>query len=286
MDKVDADRYGLYQAVEHSDYRMNVYIDRHNQRVKLLEYEGDAGRTADRLIELCRDYNMGKVICTIPETDSEVFVNRGYVPEGVISRYFRGEPARCVSYFGQTQRAVSRHTEKEDAIIEKAREVKGQYSNSEEPGFIVRTPTGDDAEEMAGLFGTVFKTYPTPMDSAEYIRKVIGKQVMFKVVEYQGRIVSAASADMNIRYLNAEITDCATLEEFRGRGLLSGLIYQIEQRLKEEGFIALYSLSRALSAGINIVLSKHGYEYAGRLINNCNIMGKFEDMNIWEKSIN
>lgn len=63
------------------------------------------------------------------------------------------------------------------------------------------------------------------------------------------------------------------------------LVHHLEQELKIKGFITLFSLSRALSTGINIVFSKHGYEYTGRLVNNCNIMGRFEDMNIWVKSL-
>jgi hypothetical protein len=69
-----------------------------------------------------------------------------------------------------------------------------------------------------------------------------------------------------------------------GKGVLSQLIYHLEQELADKGFITLFSLSRALSSGINIALSKHGYDYTGRLVNNCNIMGRFEDMNIRVKT--
>lgn len=37
--------------------------------------------------------------------------------------------------------------------------------------------------------------------------------------------------------LNAEITDCATYENFRGRGLFSSLIIELEKDLKVKGFI-------------------------------------------------
>ncbi len=141
-----------------------------------------------------------------------------------------------------------------------------------------------DTDSIARLFKEVFKTYPTPMDDPAYIKKVMGKQVLFKVAFIGNELISAASADMNTRMLNAEITDCATLPEHRGKGVLSQLIYHLEQELAAKGFITLFSLSRALSSGINIALSKHGYIYTGRLVNNCNIMGRFEDMNIWVKT--
>jgi beta-lysine N6-acetyltransferase len=66
---------------------------------------------------------------------------------------------------------------------------------------------------------------------------------------------------------------------------LSSLIFSLENELKQEGFYTLYSLSRAVNVGINMVLSKHGYNYTGRLIDNCNISRGYEDMNIWVKEI-
>jgi len=99
------------------------------------------------------------------------------------------------------------------------------------------------------------------------------------------KIVSAASADMDYTNLNAEITDCATYPEYRGQGLLSNLVYSLEQDLTQKGFYTLCSLSRAMNPGINSVLFKHGYKYTGRLISNCHICGGFEDMNIWVKKL-
>lgn len=76
-----------------------------------------------------------------------------------------------------------------------------------------------------------------------------------------------------------------TIPEYRGQGLLSNLVYSLEQDLTQKGFYTLYSLSRAMNPGINAVLFKLGYKYTGRLINNCHICGGFEDMNIWVKKL-
>jgi putative beta-lysine N-acetyltransferase len=90
---------------------------------------------------------------------------------------------------------------------------------------------------------------------------------------------------MDIENLNAEMTDCATYPEYRGKGILSNIINELELELKNRNFITLYSLSRAINIGINMVLCKHEYKYSGRLLKNCNICGAFEDMNIWTKRI-
>ena len=54
---------------------------------------------------------------------------------------------------------------------------------------------------------------------------------VFFIYKYEGKIVSAASAEMNHFYHNAEITDCATLPEHRKFGLLKQLILKLEEEL-------------------------------------------------------
>jgi hypothetical protein len=46
-----------------------------------------------------------------------------------------------------------------------------------------------------------------------------------------------------------------------------------------------YTIARAASPGINITFARQGYRYGGRLINNTNISGRIESMNIWYKSM-
>ncbi len=59
----------------------------------------------------------------------------------------------------------------------------------------------------------------------------------------------------------------------------------LEIELNKRNFRVLYSLSRAINPGINKVLSRLKYNYTGRLINNCDICGGYEDMNIWVKCL-
>jgi hypothetical protein len=48
------------------------------------------------------------------------------------------------------------------------------------------------------------------MDRPAYVEKMMDEDVLFKVAEIDGVLASVASADMNRKLLNAEITDCAT----------------------------------------------------------------------------
>ena len=44
-------------------------------------------------------------------------------------------------------------------------------------------------------------------------------------------------------------------------------------------------MARSLSYGMNIAFSKMGYNYSGTVINNANISGAIESLNIWHKDL-
>lgn len=284
MGMMDEAKYGFNTDVKLGKITASIYIDSHNKRLKMQDYEGRVDQLQNHLIPLCRQHDLGKIICTVSEKNLKEFLENKYVAEGTIEGFFKGEAGWCVSYFVDEKRSRNENTENENLIVNKAKEFKNQF-NSKSDVFDIRTAAEDDAESIADLFQKVFKTYPTPMNSPEYIMKTMTTHVLFKMALVEGSLASVASADMNNKLQHAEITDCATLEEYRGRGLLSELIHELEQELINRKFITLFSLCRALSEGMNIVLSKHGYDYTGRLVNNCNIMGRFEDMNIWVKKL-
>ena len=79
------------------------------------------------------------------------------------------------------------------------------------------------------------------------------------------------------------MTDCATLPAYRNQGLMRLLMHALEDELIARNITCAYSLSRALSFGMNAVFYQMGYRYYGRLTKNCDIYDKFEDMNLWAK---
>ena len=112
------------------------------------------------------------------------------------------------------------------------------------------------------------------------------RNVLYRAVKDEtGRIVSAASAEVDDKHSNAELTDCATEPEQRGKGLMFHILSALEADLRERGIMTAYSLARARSVGMNRVFHRLRHEYSGRLVNNCDIYGQFEDMNIWVKRL-
>lgn len=153
------------------------------------------------------------------------------------------------------------------------------------PEYKLKKLIDTDADELAKLYKEVFSIYPTPLDRPSYIRQTMKEGTIYYGFEHQGQIVSAASAEVNLFYRNAELTDCATLKDHRKYGLMKHLLIQLEKELRSSGVFCAYSIARSLSYGMNAALKQLGYTYRGRFINNCYIYDKLEDMNIWVRNL-
>jgi hypothetical protein len=60
---------------------------------------------------------------------------------------------------------------------------------------------------------------------------------------------------------------------------------RLEEVLRLQRIYCVYSIARAQSFGMNAVLHGLDYQYRGRLINNCYIFEKLENMNMWVKDL-
>lgn len=264
---------------------IEVYLDRFNKRVKVLDHQiQDWQKAASLLDRTASEHHLGKILFNVKQSGHHQLENLGYVREGDIPSFFNGENALCYSRFTDSQRSESRYCEQEEAIL-------NQIKN-EQPGFKTKNPpaglkTGridhKQVEELVSLYRKIFSTYPSPLLDPDYVHRVMTTHVCFWGVFKDDTVISAASAEMDLSNGNAEITDCATLPDYRGQGLLRHLIMILEEELRTRGIGALYSLARAGSYGMNAALNRLGYAYKGRFINNCHIGGRFEDMNLWTK---
>ncbi len=264
---------------------VRLFMDYVNLRIKILEYEEISEDILKDIIEMAKGESLGKIISNINIKAIKAFISSGFQIEGMIYGFFKGEDALCVSYFLDGRRVLSAEKDKEDAIVQRCMKSKTSFELKNMGNIIIRDALKGDIPQMTELFKTVFETYPSPVFNEEYIKGNLNTSALYKVACIDGRVAAAASADMDKDNLNAEITDCATYPQYRGRGILSNLIYYLEQDLRERKFYCAYSLSRAINPGINMALYKHGYKCTGRMLNNCNICGSFEDMNIWSKRL-
>ncbi|SDW18857.1 putative beta-lysine N-acetyltransferase [Paenibacillus sp. CF384] len=271
-----------------SNFTLLLCRDEFNMRLRVddYNYEGNMDALCSRLTELMSNPLFTKLFVKTRETDMRILLAKGYMLEGIYKGYFDGEDAYCMAKYTDLARRASDHWIEEDHILEQvlALQPKPDRESLAEP-FSIRKAEAKDAGELAFLYGQIFQTYPIPMNDPGYVAHVMEEGTLFVVVEHEGHIISAASAEINTKYRNAELTDCLTLPAYRGHGLMRQLLHVLEEELQLRDIRSTYSLSRALSFGMNAALFQLGYDYQGRLTKNCDIYDKFEDMNLWCKML-
>lgn len=271
--------------MERPGFGVRVQLDRTNARLKVVDYHGpDWEALAACLARTAAGASLTKILFNLRQAEGDVLERFGYVTEGTIPGFFAGETARCWSLFLDPARAVSPYREAEDDLLAEVRQSGGAPAKPLPSGFTLTLLGPSAAGQLAGLYDRVFATYPTPMTDPAYVESVMASHAVFCGVLAGERLVGAASAEVSAEHRHAELTDCATLPEFRGQGILTHLLRELEEEMWHRGIGVLYSLARAGSHGMNAVLNKLGYAYRGRLLNNCHIGGRLEDMNLWVKS--
>ncbi|MCC3377699.1 putative beta-lysine N-acetyltransferase, partial [Cohnella sp. REN36] len=103
--------------------------------------------------------------------DVATLLGLGYMLEGVFKKYFNGGDAYSMAMYLSDERRTSEYWIQEDDILRQVLSLP--LKASDEPlaqGYTIRIAVTEDAEQLAHLYGTVFQTYPTPMNDPAYIK--------------------------------------------------------------------------------------------------------------------
>lgn len=239
---------------------------------------------SETLLTLAQQKELDKIIVFEREPFQAAWREQGYIPEGTIDGFYNGEPAFLQSRFLSSQRMAAPYRKEEDEIIRTIHQAENDSLASPlPPGLEIRNAEIQDAPDIVEIFSEVFDSYPTPMFEVAYVQKVMQENVHLAVAENENGLIGVASAEIDFARQNAEITDCATLPSYRGRGIMNHLIGFLEKQMVKRNVPHLFSLARAVSFGMNKALYNRDYVYRGRLVKNVHIAGKWEDMNIWVK---
>lgn len=260
-------------------------LDVPNRRVKLLDGSPDVARVARAAVALASSNGLEKIWGFVSSNEWKTLSGLGFVQEGTLDDYFADGPGIGVAKYLCEDRAKSRHTAEENKVLRGALAQAHAALSPTPDEYTFRIATKDDCQHISDTLTTVFTSYPTPIDSAGAIAAAMDRDVAFMLAESQGRVVSVMSADIDRGHRVAEMTDCATLPQHRGRGLMQALLAQMEEQMRRAGLRSLFTLARATSAGMNIAFARLSYAYRGRFINNCHIAGAWEDMNLWVKPL-
>jgi beta-lysine N6-acetyltransferase len=263
---------------------VKIYFDDFNERIRIDEYSGNFDEITSLIEESAREREAQKVIIKSRVEHLHSFLERGYELEAVIKGFFKGSDVYFMAKFMSEARKMSSHWENAEKIFF---DVQNLDQETKQPLHKYKLQKAElkDAERLAALYEKVFPVYPVPLQKPEYVRKSMESGTVFLFIEKNNEIISAASAEIDPLEGNAELTDCATLPSFRGGGLMKQLLTGLEEELTKQKIFCVYTIARSLSFGMNAAFKQLGYRYGGRLVNNCYIYDKIEDMNIWWKDL-
>jgi putative beta-lysine N-acetyltransferase len=259
-----------------------------NNRIYLMKLAaGDYPRIVKELDELAAKNEYTKVFCKIPADYGGAFLDAGYGVEAEVPGLFNGRQSGLflAKYLDAARLVppIQRLREMRDLIANVA---FGTERLSLPPDFRYKKPGTEDTESMARLYRSVFTSYPFPIDQPEYLCRTMQADVEYFGIWEGEAPVALSSAEMDLKGGNVEMTDFAVLPKFRGRQFSLFLLRQMEATMRERGLETAYTIARLNAPGMNITFYKNAYRFSGTLINNTNICGSLESMNVWYKSLN
>ncbi|MBL7848678.1 MAG: putative beta-lysine N-acetyltransferase [Cyclobacteriaceae bacterium] len=270
----------MTRTLHHANATVVVYEDEFSRRIRMDDYTGKL----DAVLELINQNIPSwaeKLILKVRPQDVAFFKSKGFEQEAFIAGYFSGIDMYFMVRYLSSERSHSPREADEAAII---RAVLLTPSSSFPATLIpVKFAELADAENLASLYREAFRIYPTPVYDPAHVRKTMEEGTVYAFVREGDKVISAASAEINVKYKNAELTDCATAEGHEGKGYMRALLLALEENLKGRGITCCYTIARSASFGMNKVFHQLGYTFGGRMTQNCMIYSGMEDMNVWHK---
>lgn len=265
--------------------KSTIQMGNYNDRVYLMSLASEDGpEIVDKLIDMAVAEDLSKLFVKIPASKSLPFLSSGFEKEAKVPNMFDGDDGLFLSLYLHAWRKELSDRNELDHVFAVAEAKKGNGNVSTLPGSLQMRKLGpEDADMLAHLYRQTFQTYPFPITDPDFICREMEDGVRFMGV-YEGKsLVGAASAEVAANGCSAEMTDFAVNPDYRKAGIAGALLCSLEKDCSESGIKCLFTIARACSYGINSLFSKGDYTFSGRLLNNTNISGKLESMNVWYK---
>jgi len=260
-----------------------------NDRVYLMKLAVEDTDTIIPAIEaLAGRYGYSKLFAKVPASAKDRFCAAGYRVEAHVPGMFGGvEDGWFLARYPDSSRADPGDAAPFTADLLRSAKSRPEPcgNGSAVSGVVIEEADRKDVDALAGLYADVFETYPFPIHDPEYLRETMDDGIRYFVVRAGDRVVAASSAEVDVSGLNAEMSDFATHPEYRGMGLCPALLAAMEGKMRCSGIRTAYTIARAAFYPVNITFARAGYQFGGTLVNNTNICGAFESMNVWYKSL-
>jgi putative beta-lysine N-acetyltransferase len=262
-----------------------------SSRVYLMSMkQGEPTLLPAAMYQLAKAQGYGKLFAKVRQCESAHFFNHGFTEEARLPGYYPAmgqgmdEDALLLGAYLDAERRIDIKAAEHEKVLDLARNNLSKITPAAH--WQVITLDKEYAEEMAHLYREVFPSYPFPIHETGYLCETMSDNVSYFGIKYKGRLIALASAEQDLDNMAVEMTDFATLPEFRGQQLAAVLLNKMESSMAQLGFRQAFTIARATSVGMNRTFAKNDYHYQGRLINNTQISGQIESMNIWCKPLN
>ncbi|MFH0968663.1 MAG: putative beta-lysine N-acetyltransferase [Methanobacteriota archaeon] len=259
-----------------------------NDRIYLMKiHPDDINLVIRKITYLISVYNYSKVILKIPESLKTEFQSLEAFEEARIPGFYnKHDDALFLSRYTNPERRKNGPGKKVKTTILLSLEKSSPSSRNIQPtNIVIRRATHNDILQICSLFQREFETYPFPIQESYYLRKSMDEGIRFFVGEISGTIVAAGSCEIDPYAGAVEMSDLAIDVAYKGFGLSKLLLSFMEYEMKREGVNMAFTICRGEFLPVNRLFSGAGYQFGGTLIQNTNICGQFECMNVWYKKL-
>ncbi len=293
-----------------------IQLGKFNNRIYLMKLSRqDFPNIIEEIDKMVLKDGYSKIFAKVSTFAKDKFINNDYIIEARIPKFYnqKDNVYFMAKYLEQSRMIDSRIEEIEEILnnatayqraekdIKDTKCTKETNCNKLDNDFDYVICNKSHANQIADIYKKVFDTYPFPIHDPGYIAKTMEENFIYFSIQKDGNIIALSSSEMDIDSQNVEMTDFATLPEYQGRGFALYLLYNMEDEMRKRKIKTAYTISRALSQGVNIIFAKMRYKYCGTLYNNTNISvykntdktidkdkntsGNFESMNVWYKHL-
>ncbi len=269
--------------------KSTIHHGKFNNRIYLMKLHPESvPEIISDLEELAEEKGYSKIFAKIQPEALPDFLSNDFSIEAYVPKYYNNEQdCLFVAKFKDEKRKEVPKNELQDfyeLLNNSETPQKLKYKHSLK--YILERLEAKDVEAMAGVFKRVFETYPFPVHNPKYILETMkaGETQYFGLKE-GNKLIGISTAEIDIVNKNAEMTDFAVLPEYRGHNLAFHLLMKMEQEMKYANIKTVYTMARLKAPGMNKTFLKSGYQFTGTLLNNTNISGNIESLNIYYKHL-
>ena len=238
--------------------RSLIHHGPYNDRIYLMEWgEDDPDFLSDELLRLAMNEKYSKIIVRVPEQAKEAFIKKGFETEASVPSFYNGEEdGYFLGFYLDKRRQKIRRGEHLKKVLSTAIDkAVHPVLTPLKKGLKMKVAEEEDLKEIAALYKIVFPDYPFPIYDPSFLKEsMVSGHNRYFLIHNCKKIIAASSVEMYPKHSFVEMTDFATLPDYRGHSLARHLLKEMESFSQKEGFITAYTIARAVSFGMNLSL--------------------------------